>query len=422
MKKAWVFTLFLYLTILIFGSCASVPKEVQNDIMARKSAEHNIITDDFNFSYIKIADIKKNAEMALQKKYNQFKIIDNIDINNPSEINILTLKYLENYECNYHQALQLFFSQKEIDSQDINYSADSTGMYTYSFWNERDKLYGCVGDNGFIAMLKPDVFDISFACNKRNVKIYHVDRSDDLSDIYMLKNGEYSVGEAVNYINNWLNTEYKTMFPDYDYKVKTIIVREYENHYLFDITAELFFNDVPLDSFTMESAYDEVNKRMYMLYTRSNIKIQMVNINEIDSFTNGTGIISPIEAESIDECISLESALLLCENTFTDFKDITISDIKIKYTLTPVYDYIGEKHEGKNGTINIITQSTYASGTMLKSRPVWEFVIDVDPSEFLKDDEINTYGDVRKYIYVDMLSGELFYQLDIVLQGTGGVS
>ena len=159
-----------------------------------------------------------------------------------------------------------------------------------------------------------------------------------------------------------------------------------------------------------------------MLYTRSNIKIQMVNINEIDSFTNGTGIINPIEAESIDECISLESALLLCENTFTDFKDIPISDIKIKYTLTPVYDYIGEKHEEENGTINIITQSTYASGTMLKSRPVWEFVIDVDPSEFLKDDEINTYGDVRKYIYVDMLSGELFYQLDIVLQGTGGVS
>lgn len=174
-----------------------------------------------------------------------------------------------------------------------------------------------------------------------------MDRSDDLSDIYMLKNGEYSVGEAVNYINNWLNTEYKTMFPDYDYKVKTIIVREYENHYLFDITAELFFNDVPLDSFTMESAYDEVNKRMYMLYTRSNIKIQMVNINEIDSFTNGTGIISPIEAESIDECISLESALLLCENTFTDFKDITISDIKIKYTLTPVYDYIGENMRAK---------------------------------------------------------------------------
>ena len=107
-----------------------------------------------------------------------------------------------------------------------------------------------------------------------------------------------------------------------------------------------------------------------------------------------------------------------CEHTFTDFKNITISDIGIKYTLTPVYDYIGMESKDENEN-NIKMQNPYSAGITVTSHPVWEFIIDVDPSEFLKDGEINTYGDVRKYIYIDMVTGELHYNMDIVLQGTG---
>ena len=60
-----------------------------------------------------------------------------------------------------------------------------------------------------------------------------------------------------------------------------------------------------------------------------------------------------------------------------------------------------------------------SAGITVDLRPVWEFIIDVDPSEFLRDGETNTYGDTRKYIYIDMVTGELHYNMDIVLQGLG---
>ena len=93
-----------------------------------------------------------------------------------------------------------------------------------------------------------------------------------------------------------------------------------------------------------------------------------------------------------------------CENTFTDFRDVTISDIDIMYTLNPVYETDDEGQLVVNG---------------YNSRPVWEFVIDVPPEEFLANGEANTYGDTRKYIYIDMVTGELKYNFDIVKQGLG---
>ena len=140
-----------------------------------------------------------------------------------------------------------------------------------------------------------------------------------------------------------------------------------------------------------------------MTYYDYGIQIQMIKSDEIASFTNGTGIYIPTEEVEIAECISLESALELCEDTFSDFKDITISDIGIMYTLNPVYE---PNPNAKEDPLNpeIIVGYT--------SRPVWEFVIDMEPSEFLKKDEINTRGDMRKYIYVDMITGELKYNFE----------
>ncbi|MCM1508974.1 MAG: hypothetical protein NC177_17840 [Ruminococcus flavefaciens] len=93
-----------------------------------------------------------------------------------------------------------------------------------------------------------------------------------------------------------------------------------------------------------------------------------------------------------------------CENTFTDFKNVTISDIDIMYTLTPVYD---ESNASEDDPFNFefIGYDSY---------PVWEFVIDVPPEDFLANGEVNTYGDIRKYIYIDMVTGELNYNFDIV--------
>lgn len=142
-----------------------------------------------------------------------------------------------------------------------------------------------------------------------------------------------------------------------------------------------------------------------MAYLEYEISIQMLSVNSIDSFTTGSGMLIPKVEEKINECISLESALNFCENTFTEFRDITISDIDIMYTLIPIYE---TDTDGNN----------FLSG--YNSRPVWEFIIDVPSEDFLAKGEVNTYGDTRKYIYIDMVIGEVHYNFDIVKQGLGG--
>ena len=419
MIKKFLACVFL-MTILFLSSCANVPDEVREEMNRYENSSVGSDNSDYEFIYIDKSEINDNATIALQKDYSQFKIDDNINIDELNKISIMKFKYLENFEENYNNVLKLFFTQEQIMNQEISPNINSDASTTYSFWNETDKMYGCVGDNGFIAMLKPEAFDISFGYSEPNIKIYHVDRNDDLSDIYYLNDGNCSVGEAVEYINNWLSAEYKKISSDYDYKVKTVIVRKHEEKYLFEIYIELLYDGIPLDSLTLESATDEKNKTMYTAYNNSAISIQMINVNQIDSFTNLTGILKPVETDNVKKCISLESALKYCENTFTDFKNVTISDIGIKYTLKPIYNYMGVESEDDNGNkIYKNMEFDCSAGITVDLRPVWEFIIDVDPSEFLRDGETNTYGDTRKYIYIDMVTGELHYNMDIVLQGLG---
>lgn len=385
--------------MLMFFGCASVPNEVKDDMSSYYDAESDK-SDDSDFTYINIADLSDNAETAIGKEYKQFTISDKINFTQPSELNIMSFIKVIGFSEKTDEAIGLFYTDQELSAQ--NPEKDDK---RFMFYNETDKLYGCARDDGFIAVLKPDAFDISFSYSEPNVKIYHPARYGDLSDEYELNDGKCSVKNAVEYVNNWLETEYKPLCPNFDYKVNTVIVREHNNNYLYQFLAESSYKGVPVDSYTREPEIKDGQHTGKMSYVDYGIQIQMLNVNSIDSFTNLMGMIEPTVIENIDECISLESALNFCENTFTDFRDVTISDIDIMYTLNPVYETDDEGNLFVNG---------------YNSRPVWEFIIDVPPEDFLADGDINTYGDMRKYIYIDMVTGELKYNLDIVKQGLGG--
>lgn len=393
MKKI-IFSIAL---IIMLTGCASVPDEVRSDMSDYHNSESNK-SDDFNFTYINVSELSKEAEEALSKNYGQFKISDKINFVQPPEINIMSF-IKENNFSKYEEALSLFYTESEIATQDIWLENE---IY---FCNDTDKLYGRVRNDGFIVVLKQDAFDISFSYSEPNVKIYHPDRNGDLNDEYQLKDGKCSVSDAVDYINNWFETNYKPLAPYYDYQVNTVIVREHEGNYLYEFLVEALYNGVPIDSYTTEPERINGQLTYKMAYLKYGISIQMINVNSIDSFTTGSGMFVPEVQEKIEECISLESALNYCANTFTDFKDVTISDIDIMYTLNPVYD--------ESDPENLLL-------TGYNSRPVWEFIIDVPPEDFLADGETNTYGDMRKYIYIDMVTGEIKYNFDTVKQGTGG--
>ena len=394
MKKSLLFII----TIIIFlTSCADTPNEVKDEISKYKGSEQTEINSDL--TYVKYKELQSNTLASLEKNYGQFTVSDKVVFSQPEEINIMEFMPINGFMLKSQKALELFFTRDFINSQEL-----LTNENSVYFYNDKDKAYGGVEDNGFIAALKPEAFDISFSYSEPNIKIYHPNRNEKLNDKYQLNNGTCSVGEAVDYVNNWLYSNYKPLLSEYDYKVNTVIVREHNGKHLFQFLVEAVYNGVVLDSYTRQ---DEIINEDLIEMTNIDygIQLQMININSIDSFTNLWGMIKPCEIESISEVISLESVLKLCERTFTNFKEIEISDVRIMYTLIPVYsnDELGNKH--------IVSYS---------SRPVWELIIDVSPEEFLAKGETNTYGDMRKYIYVDMVTGEIKYNLDIVKQGIGG--
>ena len=403
MKK----TMLLLWSVLCVASvtgCAEVPDEVMQD-MSSYIDEEKDSTEQSELEYITISELAENAEIALSKDYTQFELSDKIRFSSPEELYLMSFKGAEDFSGNFDKVMELYFDDSVISSQTLSISDDEDDR-TIRFMSDEDKVYGCVGDDGFIAMLNPDAYDISFSYQEPNVAIYHTERKDDFNDEYQLKDKKCSLAEAVEFVDNWFENNYRQFSPEYDYKAETVIVREHEGNYLYQILVHAIYKGVPIDSFTreVESVGDT---SMRMTYSDYCIQIQMIKSDEIASFTNGTGIYIPTEEVVIAECLSLESAFRLCEDTFSDFKDMTFSDIGVMYTLNPVYE---PNPNAENDPLNkeIITGYT--------SRPVWEFVIDVPPSEFIKKGEVNTYGDLRKYIYVDMITGELKYDFDPVIR------
>ncbi len=399
MKK----TMLLLWSVLCVASvtgCAEVPDEVMQD-MSSYIDEEKDSTEQSELEYITISELAENAEIALGKDYTQFELSDKIRFSAPEELYLMSFKGAEDFSGNFDDVMKLFFDDSVISSQSMSIREDEY-WEAVSFMSDEDKVYGSVGDDGFIAMLNPDAYDISFSYQAPNVAIYHTERNDDFNDEYQLKDKKCSVAEAVEFVDNWFENNYRQFSPEYDYKAETVIVREHEGNYLYQILVHAIYKGVPIDSFTRE--VERVgDTSMRMTYSDYGIQIQMIKSDEIASFTTGTGTYIPTEEVVIAECLSLESTLRLCEDTFADFKDMTISDIGVMYTLNPVYE---PNPNAENDPLNkeIITGYT--------SRPVWEFVIDMEPSEFLKKDEINTYGDMRKYIYVDMITGELKYNFE----------
>ena len=406
MKKLIPILLF----ISMVSGCAAVPDGVKNDMSGYRNEERKDF-ENLDFTYVNVSELADTSETALNKEYTQFKISDNVTLNNSEEIYLMSFEnanLTDNISEHFYNAMNLFFTSSEINEQQTQRIVDGNENYIM-FDDTEEKVYGCADDGGFISILKPEVYDISFSCNEPNVKIYHTGRKDDLSDEYQLNDGKCSVEDAVKYVNNWLDIEYRKFSPEYDYEVETVIVREHEENYIFQILVHALYRGVPLDSYTREPLIENGEFTGKMQYLDYGILIQMAKVNEISSFTNGNCILIPEEKEKVEKCISLESALDYCENTFTDFKNVTISDIDIMYTINPVYEEI--KSDGSEPDENNLNKFVIVG---YDSRPVWEFVIDVPSENFLANGEINTYGDIRKYIYIDMITGELKYNMDIV--------
>lgn len=397
-NKAFIFIVFTFIVLMCSG-CADMPENVTND-RSQYHGQADISMNQDDYKYIDVSDIAEDFESALEGEYGQFEVSKEIIVPDYENIYTMEFKYVNNFRENADEIFKIFFDDEVLKQQNIIDDPYVPGMETREFYNEQDKVYCCVGNNGFTAMLLPSAFDNSFSRSSTVIKTYHIDRNEISEDAYALLNGKCTVKEAVNFVNDWLNTKWKPFESWYDFSVKTVMVREWNDKCYFDFIIEKYYNRIPLEEIDDSVISEDDNGDYCEKYTQNYIWISMMNRGEISFFTNGNGIIKPIQSSPVNSILSLESALKLCQSTFSDFKTMTVSDINIKYNLMPQYDFSIERF----GTRSIVK---------ILSRPVWEIIIDVPPSEYNASGKFDRYGDVRKYICVDTQNGEIYYRLSL---------
>lgn len=381
---------------VILAGCAQTPDSVRSSA-EKDSKERNEITA---IQYISSNKLSDDIDNALDKSYTQFDLRENISVKLPEDYCEVDFTQISDYEENYEKIMTRIFGKDVLDRENTVHDETGDGMVSYSFSDDDEKMYGCVGNNGFICFAKPSAFDDLFNGGNR-VKIYHIDRDDDLSDSYELDGTSVTIKQAGDFAQEWLDKNYADLEPDLEIAVKTIIVRQSDQGiYSFDIHASKKYNGVLLDDLVqMTDTSDESMSKMK--YITQGIYMQMFKSDEIGSLTNGNGILIPKKERSVDKIISLSSAMGFIENTFTDFNEkMEISAIDLKYTLTPLND-------NKNG------QSCYDAGIKFDSHLVWEFVMDVPENEMPVGDEYSSAGNIQRFIYLDAESGDLDYEFDI---------
>ena len=381
---------------VVLAGCAQTPDSVRFSA-EKDSKERNEITA---IQYISSNKLSDDIDNALDKSYTQFDLRENISVKLPEDYCEVDFTQISDYEENYEKIMTRIFGKDVLDRENTVHDETGDGMVSYSFSDDDEKMYGCVGNNGFICFAKPSAFDDLFNGGNR-VKIYHIDRDDDLSDSYELDGTSVTIKQAADFALDWLDKNYADLEPDLEIAVKTIIVRQSDQGiYSFDIHASKKYNGVLLDDLVqMTDTSDESMSKMK--YITQGIYMQMFKSDEIGSLTNGNGILIPKKERSVDKIISLSSAMGFIENTFTDFNEkMEISAIDLKYTLTPLND-------NKNG------QSYYDAGIKFDSHLVWEFVMDVPENEMPVGDEYSSAGNIQRFIYLDAESGDLDYEFDI---------
>ena len=173
MKK----TICLMLAALLLTGCAEVPEAVQNEIgnyHSEGDAEHT----NTGFEYIHTAEITQDMAKAIGRDYGQFHISGQIRPTAPDALYLMQFAKTAHFTAQFDRAMSLFFSGSALAGRET-VRDDEGNMF---FDDAEARVYGCVGDDGFIAMLKPDVYDISYSYSEPTVHIYHPARNEDLSD------------------------------------------------------------------------------------------------------------------------------------------------------------------------------------------------------------------------------------------------
>ena len=405
---------FLALFFILPCGCAKTPDEVKANM---RQYNRNVgVVSEAEKKYSAASGLLDGEDAVLHAKYQNLTMPERISLQPVKSIPKVAFRQSNDFDGKYREIMSLFFDKPTLDGEKIAKTVRPYNDISYQFDDSARKIYAAVCNNGMVAMMQNDAYDLCFQeVGKERVGLIHIDRGDSLDASYPLLDKKYPVRDAVNFVQKWIDEHWAKYEPDFTFRVKTVQVRKFdEAHFFYCIRVEKLYRNIPLDELAdAKGVFDKSKMRGYFTRTRSMINIEMMRSATVSSFSCGCGCIRPVKTDdSVKQYITLQIAAKMVEAKLSGFKDIHISDIGLKYTLCPKYDYVGKLIKKDKSGEQYQTQTTSSPGITLTSEPVWAFIIDVDPKDYKKKDGSIFEGDARKYVYVDVFTGALELRMD----------
>ena len=394
---------------LAMVGCNDVPE----DVKSRAEEQWKPIAEEHKdmLQHIPYSDMQADVDKALKDSYSNFTLRSGIKVSLPDVLRQCDFVQVKDYSSNAEKILEAFTDGSdrqgvtiETYHQEASPGIPGTATVCRGFRDEEGRKQFIVWDNGFVSMFRGKLFDITDT-NPETVKIYHIDRGDDLSDSYKLDKETVTVKDAVDKAQKWIDDRYAQFEPDYKIKIHTVRVIQYidrsdeENEYVTG-TELLFYalkeyKGIRLDFNSPKYENEKNSKITRTIRSVSDIQLRMMTDSNIEMVSNGSGMVKPSEKGTLDNVISLSSALQYIESTFTNFNDkLQIADIQLKYTLYPEYDKETQVYNAPNNT--------------LKGHLVWEFTLALSDSAFEQSRKSHKdFDDFFRYIQIDAETGEM---------------
>lgn len=404
MKKISLCVIIIFL--LLLGGCTKTPQAVKDtaanykDKQQKQQITNNTseASPDVKASIDKnetlvgsgtIGTLLQHKEDLLQKDWDNLKLPAKISATEPEEVSAISLKVRDDFGSDTDVLKKMwdaFFRNDDYKFERTDASYEETGSVCGGYvWN-----YGKEG-NAFTA------FDNGFYCSKlksmavENRKaMYHVDQWDSLTDIYSLKGTQVSVQDAVDYVNKWCSQYWSLLEPEYRFQVKTVYVCSQngtDDYFAFDVAR--YYKGIPFEDIRYVDDNDED-----IIHVCYKLDVYMEKQQQLSFVRNDECSYRVAKKKNYTEdLVTLEEAIKLVEKTMTGSQKLQIADIQTKYTI------LSDVRNRETPDLHYDTPNTTAT-----VRPVWSFIIEVPEAT-------NKGGSwIRKFINVDMLTGEVKYQ------------
>lgn len=239
----------LLIIILLFcgcylAGCQAVPEKVKE---ANKKYNDNEQIGEVEVHRCSVDGLEASIKEGLQLQPENMILPKSVDFGDIQEVDALVLEYQSYFLNKREQAVEMF-GRTETDWKDFQTTLKDDKTQVLS--SDTGKYIVTVSNNGFVSAILPVVYDLFSKEDTTSFeKLYRVDSGDDTSDTCILNGEETTVSDQITYVNDWFQNSWKKQESDFDYQVKTVVLRSTDaSDNILSMEISKSYQGIPLDT------------------------------------------------------------------------------------------------------------------------------------------------------------------------------